>query len=44
LSATAADDRSGGGDSALPLIIGTLFILALLVVAVIRWRRRPGSP
>jgi hypothetical protein len=44
LSATAADDRSGGGDSAVPLIVGTLFILALLVVAVIRWRRRPGSP
>ncbi len=44
LSAAAADDRSGGGDSAVPLIIGTLFILALLMVAVIRWRRRPGSP
>jgi hypothetical protein len=44
LSATATDDRSRGGDSAVPLIIGTLFILALLVVAVIRWRRRPGSP
>jgi hypothetical protein len=44
LSATPTDDRSGGGDSAAPLIIGSLFILALLSVAVIRWRRRPGSP
>jgi hypothetical protein len=44
LRATATDDRSGSGDSAAPLIIGTLFILALLLVAVIRWRRRPGSP
>ncbi len=44
LSASATDDRSGGRDSAVPLIIGTLFILALLLVAVIRWRRRPGSP
>ena len=26
------------------LVAGALFILALLVVAVIRWRRRPGSP
>jgi hypothetical protein len=43
-TATATDDRSGGGNSAVPLIIGTLFILALLMVAVIRWRRRPGSP
>jgi hypothetical protein len=44
LRASAAVDRTGGGDSAVPLVVGSLLIVALMMVAVVRWRRRPGSP
>ncbi len=36
----AADDRAGGGDGALPAIVGALLVLALAAGAVFGWRRR----
>jgi len=45
LGATATDTtRPGGGDSAVPFIVASLVILALVILAVVRWRRRPGMP
>jgi hypothetical protein len=40
----AADLRGAGGGSAVPLIIGGLLVVALLVAAVLGWRRRPQMP
>jgi hypothetical protein len=40
----ATESSSHGGDSALPLVVGGLLIIALFVAAALRWRRRPGTP
>jgi hypothetical protein len=44
VKASAADDRQVEGNSAVPLIVGGIVVAALLAVAILRWRRRPGAP